>query len=32
MTDMESIAQEQVLGTPGQSLDLQIIFKDVNFE
>lgn len=29
---MESIAQEQVLGTPGQSLDLQIIFKDVNFE
>lgn len=32
MTDMESIAQEQVLGTPDQSLNLRIIFAHVNSE
>lgn len=32
MTEMESIAQEQVLGTRDQSLDLQIIFAHVNSE
>ncbi len=31
MTDMESKAQEQVLGTPDHSYWFQVIYEDVNF-